>query len=131
VGVAVSNFEQTIASPLEILHRQDEAHDARRLNQLADEYEVVGIVVGLPMHVGGEEGQKAAEARRFGAWVGEATGRPVVFWDERYTTAIAEDMLGEAELTKAKRRKRLDKVAAQIMLQSYLDSAAGRRSGPR
>jgi putative Holliday junction resolvase len=82
----------------------------------------VGLLVGLPLHTGGEEGIKAKEARAFGQWLGEATGLPVEFWDERCTTAAAEDSLREAGLSHRKRKDRRDRVAAQIILQSYLDS---------
>ncbi|HMC88315.1 MAG TPA: Holliday junction resolvase RuvX, partial [Gemmataceae bacterium] len=77
---------------------------------------------GLPVHLSGHEGQKAQEARRFGKWLGETTGLPVIFWDERFTTVEAEQALLSAGLTKKRRQARRDRVAAQILLQSYLDA---------
>jgi putative Holliday junction resolvase len=71
----------------------------------------------------GEESQKSREARKFGQWVQERTGLPVVFFDERYTSAQAEAMLLDAELTKKRRKERLDKLAAQILLAAYLESS--------
>ena len=67
IGIAVSDDEQHIASPLENYTRSRDEVDAARLKSLAEEYRVVGLVVGLPIHTGGEEGQKAREARRFAA----------------------------------------------------------------
>jgi putative Holliday junction resolvase len=83
---------------------------------------VTGIVVGLPVHGSGQEGQKAREARQFGAWLRAITHLPVTYWDERFTTLEAERHLLDAGLTKKRRQARLDKVAAQILLQSYLDA---------
>ncbi|MFG0332557.1 MAG: Holliday junction resolvase RuvX [Maioricimonas sp. JB049] len=121
VGVAVSTPEQSIASPFDNYTRRGEKADARFLKEVADENRIVGVVVGLPRHTGGEEGTKAAEARVFGKWVGEVTGRPVCFWDERFTSAVAEDYLRDAGVPWHRRKERLDMLAAQIMLQSVLD----------
>jgi putative holliday junction resolvase len=122
VGVAVSDDEQRIASPLEIYTRSRPEADAVHLQNIAREYRIVGLIVGLPLHMGGEEGQKAREARRFGAWAVSATTLPLAFWDERLTSATAEEYLLSANLSRKKRKTRIDKVAAQIMLQSYLES---------
>ena len=122
VGIAISTFEQTIASPLETYTRCNDDVDARSLAELADEYRIAGLVVGLPVHMSGDEGKLAQEAREFGRWAAAATGRPVCFWDERFTSSIAEEYLQAADLTKKKRKARIDKLAAQIMLQSLLDS---------
>lgn len=122
VGLAVSDADRIIASPLETLNRRDAKADAEHFNRLIRAEQIVGLVVGLPLHTGGEEGIKAKEARAFGQWLGEATGLPVEFWDERCTTAAAEDSLREAGLSHRKRKDRRDRVAAQIILQSYLDS---------
>ena len=121
IGIALCDEEQRIASPLENYTRSRPAIDAQRLKALAGEYRAVGVVVGLPLHMGGEEGQKAREARRFGAWAASATSLPLAFWDERLTTAQAEEYLRAAQLSPKQRKQRLDKVAAQVMLQSYLE----------
>ena len=78
-------------------------------------------MLGLPIHLSGREGQKAQESRAFGAWLTTATGLSVIFWDERFTTTEAESSLWDAGLTHKKRKQRRDRVAAQILLQSYLD----------
>ncbi len=121
-GVAVSTPDQTIASPLENYTRRNEPEDAAFLKRLATEYQAVGLIVGLPVHMSGDEGTQAKEARAFGEWAGQVCGLPVVFWDERYSSAMAELYLQQAEVSPKKRKQRLDKVAAQVMLHTFLDS---------
>ena len=121
VGLAVSTPEQHIASPIETYTRRNATADAEYYRSVVHNYNIVGIVVGLPMHISGDEGGKAREARVFGESIRQATGLPVVFWDERYSSSIAEDYLLAAELTKKKRKAFIDQVAAQVFLQSYLE----------
>jgi putative Holliday junction resolvase len=78
----------------------------------------------------GGESQKSAEARAFGDWLGKITSVPVEYFDERFTSAEAERILGEAELTKKRRKARLDQLAAQIMLTAYLEAGAKGQSDP-
>jgi len=122
VGLALSNAEQTIATPHETYERRDQKQDERYLARQVQEYGVVGLVVGLPVHMSGDEGEKAREARAFGQWAAAATSRPVAFTDERYTTAQADEHLFAAQVSPKKRRGLRDMLAAQILLQSYLDS---------
>lgn len=121
VGVAVSTGDRTIASPVEVYQRRNELLDARYFKQLLPEYRPVGVVVGLPMHIAGNEGIKAHEARDFGSWLGKQLALPIAYWDERYTSVVAEEHLLAAHLTRKKRKARLDALAAQLILQSYLD----------
>ena len=79
-------------------------------------------VVGLPVHLDGRESAKSREARSFGQWLGQVTGVPVEFFDERFTTSEAEQLLLGAGLTGKRRKRRSDMVAAQIMLGAYLES---------
>ena len=122
VGFSVCDYTQFIATPLFNYTRQTPNLDAEQLLQLARENQAVGLVVGLPVHMSGDEGGKAAEARAFGSWASEITGLPVQYQDERYTSSIAEQHMLNAGLSKKKRRERLDKVAAQVLLQAFLDS---------
>lgn len=81
----------------------------------------------------GDESQKSREARAFGAWLAGATGLPVVFWDERHTSSLADDLMTAAGLKRDKRKAKVDRVAAQLILQAYLDAgcpADSGRSGP-
>lgn len=122
VGLALSNAEQTIATPLETYQRRDALQDERYFVEKVAEYGVVGLVVGLPVHMSGDEGEKAREARAFGEWVSATTQRPVSFTDERYTTALADEHLRAAHLSPKKRQALRDKLAAQILLQNFLES---------
>ncbi len=122
IGLALSNLDQTIATPHETYERRDEAQDARHIARTVQEYSVVGLVVGLPVHMSGDEGEKAREARAFGAWAAGATKLPVTFTDERYTTAQADEHLFVAQVSPKKRRALRDMLAAQILLQAFLDS---------
>ena len=122
IGVAISTPEQNIASPLENYDRRNKQLDGEFLAKIAEEYRVVGIVIGLPVHMSGDESEKSRQARNFGTWLGALTKLPVRYWDERYTSVIAELYLHEADLPKKKRKARMDMVAAQIMLQNYLES---------
>ncbi len=124
VGLAASDPETGIAFPLATYTRQGSERDARRFRDLVSAERIGRIVVGLPVHLKGNEGTKAAEARAFGGWLAQATGVPVVFWDERFTTVEAERLLLGAHLTNRRRKDRRDRVAAQIMLQSYIDAGA-------
>ena len=123
VGLAVSDPDRLIASPFETYARKDAKADAAYFQRVVASEKIVGLVVGLPLHTGGEEGIKAKEAREYGAWLTEATGLPVVFWDERCTTAAAEDALWGAGLSHKKRKERRDRVAAQLILQGFLENA--------
>ncbi len=122
VGLAVTEEEQRVAVPLETYNRRNREQDARYLTAVVRDHRIVGLVIGLPLHMGGEEGQKAGEARRFGAWAGNVAGLPIAFWDERLSTSQADEHLAAANLKPKKRKMLRDKIAAQIMLQSYLDS---------
>ncbi len=123
LGVAITDPDQRLASPLENYIRRGQAADAAWLTALVSRERIAGFVVGLPVHTSGDESAKSREARHFGQWVRELTGLPVVFFDERYTSAHAEALLLGAELTKKRRKERLDKLAAQILLTAYLESS--------
>lgn len=122
VGVAVSDSEQRYAAPLAAIARSSAKGDAVALGRLVGENAAVGLVVGLPVHMSGDEGGKAKQAREFGTWAGRATGLPVAYWDERHTSTIAEGRLLSAGMSEKKRKAKLDALAAQVMLQSYLDA---------
>ena len=131
IGVAVTDPEQRFASPLTNYTRRDQAADAAWLVQLATEERLVAFVVGLPVHTDGNESQKSIEARQFGKWLVELTSLPVRYFDERYTSTQAEALLQEAGFTSKRRKERLDKLAAQLMLTAYLESSrVGEGSAP-
>ncbi len=129
VGISVSTPDQSIASALDTLHRLQPAQDAKMLCNICKEYRIKGLVVGLPVHMSGDEGEKAKEARAFGEWASNATKLPLTFWDERFTTSMAHNHLREFKMSPAKRKQHLDKLAAQFMLQAFLDTE-DRKSAP-
>lgn len=122
IGVAISDPRRTMAFPLENYTRKSEAKDAEFFKRLAADERVVQFVVGLPLHMSGDLSEKAHEAIAFGRWLGELTGVPIDYYDERYTSVEAERYLIEAKLSRQKRKQKLDKVAAQILLSAYLES---------
>jgi putative holliday junction resolvase len=122
VGAALSDPGRTMAFPLEVYELRGPLPDARHYRELALENEVERIVVGLPLHTSGREGELAVRARAFGTWLVSVTALPVVYHDERYTTIEAERHLSDARVTSKKRKALRDKLAAQIMLQGYLDA---------
>lgn len=122
VGLAVSDPDRIIASPLDTYTRQNPDADAAHFRRVIAAERIVGLVVGLPLHADGQESDKSREARAFGDWLRTATGLPVVFGDERFTTALADDAFREANLSHKKRRDRRDRVAAQFILQAFLDA---------
>jgi putative Holliday junction resolvase len=122
IGLAITDADRIIASPLEIRERQGTDRDAAFFKGLIEREQVGGLVVGLPLHTTGREGTKAEESRAFGKWLSEATGLTVIFADERFSTAFAESALWAAGLTHKKRKARRDAVAAQVMLQAFLEA---------
>jgi putative holliday junction resolvase len=130
IGIAISDPDRTIASPLENYTRQGPEQDAKRFRRLVAEEQVSLFVVGLPVHLSGLESQKSLEARKFGKWLEEISGLPVVFFDERFTSAEAEQHLLGADMTRKKRKARLDKIAAQILLSAYLESHSHHSESP-
>jgi putative Holliday junction resolvase len=122
IGVAISNPEQTISMPLENYTLRKPDLDGAWLRQLARGYGVRGLVIGLPVHMSGDEGGKAKQAREFGQWVAEATSLPVAWWDERYSSSVADMRMDQAGVSKKRRKNHRDQLAAQVILQSFLDA---------
>lgn len=129
VGVAVSDMYQKYASPLFNHQRQGPEGDERFFRRLLPEYRPVGLVVGLPIHLSGDESPKSAEARRFARWLSRVLSLPCAFQDERFTSFQAEQLLLQAEFTRKKRKERMDKLAAQILLQAFLDARQPKDTG--
>ena len=122
VGLALSDPLGITAQPLSVVSNTSPGALLEELAHVISEREVTHIVVGLPLKLDGTEGDAASEVRKFVNGLAERFGLPVGLWDERMTTAQAERAMIDADLSRAQRKKRRDKVAAQIMLQSYLDA---------
>lgn len=119
--MAVSDELGITAQGLETLDCANEEKDLERIVNLAANYQAQEIVVGLPYNMDGSEGVQAQKIREFMRRIGEATEVPVTAWDERLSTVAAERTLLEADMSRARRRKVVDKLAAVLILQGYLD----------
>ena len=124
IGVAVSDFMRIIANPRETYIRKNEDADIEYFIQLAKKEEADTFVVGLPINMDGTEGPRVELCRAFGEKLREKSGLTVDYQDERLTTVSAERMLIEANVRRDKRKQVIDKVAATIILESYLNRIA-------
>ncbi len=124
IGIATADLEVGIASPFETYTRRGPALDAEYFRTLAKEERFVKFVVGLPVHLSGYDSQKSQEVRKFGEWLTQLTNLPVEYFDERFTSLEAEQILHQANFTKKRRKARIDQLAAQIMLTAYLEAGA-------
>ena len=123
IGIAVSDFTGTVASPLSVLQRsRSRRHDHDAIAKVARDEEVEAIVVGLPLNMDGSHGPAARSAAAEAADIATVTGMPVHLQDERLTTVTAERALREANMRAEDRRGVVDKVAAAVLLQTWLDA---------
>ena len=128
IGVAVSDRDRMIASPIELIRRTRFTDDAKRLFELMQDRGAQAIVVGLPVNMDGSEGPRCQSARAFGRHLLKLRELPIAFWDERLSTAAVQRMLtSEADLTRARRHELVDKAAAAYILQGALDRLAAVR----
>lgn len=122
IGVALSDSAGSLATPYEVLARSgSREHDHGRIGALAEEAGAECLVVGLPLSLDGSVGAAAQAARDEAEELGRATGLPVELWDERLTTVTADRDLLALDMKAPARRRVVDKVAASIMLQAWLD----------
>lgn len=121
LGLALSDVLRTVASPLETIRRRKFSLDAARLLELATEHRIGGFVIGLPANLDGSEGPRAQSTRAFARNLANLTPLPMLFWDERLSTAAAERTLIEADASRKRRGEVIDKLAATIILQTALD----------
>lgn len=122
IGLAVSDPTGLLSQPVKTIRRMDIEHDMEAVKQAIGEYDVGRIVIGLPKNMNGSIGPQSEKILQFVELLKEATGMEVVLWDERLTTVAAERALLEADLSRKKRKKVIDSVAASIILQGYLES---------
>lgn len=122
IGIAISDITRRIASPIETIARKKFTEDAKRLLAFAAERQAGLFVLGLPLNMDGSEGPRVQSTRAFARNLGKLTSLPIVFWDERLSTAAVERMLIDADTSRARRAEIVDKLAAAYILQSALDS---------
>ncbi|MBC8049895.1 MAG: Holliday junction resolvase RuvX [Chitinophagales bacterium] len=121
IGVAVSDVNRTIASPLETIKRTKFKMDAARLMELAQREAACAIILGLPVNLDGSEGPRAQATRAFARNIAAEGAPPIAFWDERLSTAAVERAMIEADLSRKRRAVLVDKLAAAFILQGALD----------
>lgn len=123
-GIAISDESRTIAFPRETLECPRPEQAAAAVARIAAAERVAGIVVGWPVNMNGSEGPRTERTRLFMDEVARRTDIPLFRWDERLSTKIAEDALIAAGTRRERRKQVVDKLAAQVILQGYLDNAA-------
>ena len=121
LGLALSDVTRTIASPLLTIKRTKFKADAAQLMETCRAHDVAGLVLGLPVNLDGSEGPRAQSTRALARNLGALTSIPILFWDERLSTAAAERTLLEADASRRRRGEVIDKMAAAIILQGALD----------
>ena len=122
IGLALSDELGVTAQGLETLQRTNIREDLARLAKLVSDHDVTLILMGNPLHMSGHEGRGTEHARDFSARLQAATGLPVQLWDERLTTVQAQRVLRQSGISIEKRAKAVDRLAAVILLESFLDS---------
>ena len=122
IGVALSDLLMITAQGVETYKRVDEKADIEYFCDMMDKYGVDTLVVGLPKNMNGTLGEQAEKVQEFAEKLKEASGRRLVYWDERLTTKSAHKTLLEAHMSPKKRKAVVDKIAAIYILQGYMDS---------
>lgn len=121
IGLALSDVERRIATPLVTIRRTKFSKDAAWLISLMNEFDAAALVIGLPLNMDGSEGPSAQSVRAFARNFGPLSRRPCVFWDERLSTAAVNRSLISNDVSRAKRAEVIDKMAAAFILQGALD----------
>jgi putative holliday junction resolvase len=124
IGIAVSDPLGITAQGLETLQRKDKRHDLAELERVIRDYQVREIVVGLPLRMSGAEGTQSGKMQGFAKELRKRFGLPVHLWDERLTSAEANRLLRETDLSIEKRARAVDRMAAVLILQAWMESRA-------
>ena len=125
IGLAISDVERRLASPLRTLARGAFATDAETLTAIFSEFGVVGIILGLPLDLNGRDNPRAQSTRAFGRNLSMRTSLPIALWDERFSTAAVTRSLIASDVSRARRKQVVDKMAAAYILQGALDRLGG------
>ncbi len=121
IGIAVSDPGLSVASARTTIRRTRFSKDVVELSEIARQEDTAAFVLGLPLNMDGSEGPRVQATRAFVRNLGQKTGIPVVYWDERLSTVAAERAMLEADLSRRKRAAKVDQVAASLILQGFLD----------
>lgn len=122
IGIAVSDALGITAQGLDTLHRRNKKHDMAHLKRVINDYSVKEIVIGLPLRMSGAEGTQAEKIRAFAEDLRKRFGLPIHFWDERLTSVEANRLLRETDLSIEKRGKAVDRMAAILILQGWMEN---------
>ena len=125
IGLAISDVERRIASPLRTLQRGDFQKDADALVSIFAEFDVGGVILGLPLDLEGRMGPRAQSARAFARNLSTRTDLAIAYWDERFSTAAVTRSLIASDVSRARRAEVVDRMAAAYILQGALDRLAG------
>jgi putative Holliday junction resolvase len=121
IGVAISDELGWTAQGLEVIERNKQSYDLERIRNIVEQYGVTEIVVGLPKNMNATIGPRGEICIEFAQTLEHTLNIPVSLWDERLTTVAAQRILLEADVSRKKRKKVIDKMAASLILQGYLD----------
>lgn len=121
LGIAVSDPLYITAQSVEVITRTNIKEDLRRIKDIVEEYKISKIIIGLPLNMNGSKGASAENAEKFGKVLRKEIPVNVEFLDERLTTAQGEKILLAADVSREKRKKHIDKISAQLILQNYME----------
>jgi len=127
IGIALSDVTRSVATPFDTIRRSKFAADAKTIREVVEQNQVGGLVIGLPINLDGSEGPRAQSTRAFARNLAAHVEVPIVFWDERLSTAAVERHLIEADVTRKRRAEVVDRMAAAYILQGALERL---RRGP-
>jgi putative holliday junction resolvase len=125
IGLAISDVERRLASPLKTLSRGAFQKDADALIAIFAKFEIAGVILGLPLDLGGREGPRAQSTRAFARNLSKRTELPIAYWDERFSTAAVTRALIANDVSRGRRAQIIDKMAAAYILQGALDRLSG------
>ena len=120
-GLAISDASETLVSPHSVIETANEEELLRRISDVLDAEEIDAVVVGLPVNMDGTEGDRSRKVRQFVSVLQERTDKPVHLHDERLSSFEADYLVGDLELTRKKKKKRLDAIAAAAILRSFFE----------
>jgi len=127
-GLAISDASETLVSPHSVIETANEEELLRRISDVLDAEEIDAVVVGLPVNMDGTEGGRVRQVRQFVLTLQQRTNKPVHLHDERLSSFEAEHLAGDLELTRKKKKKRLDAIAAAAILRSFFEQKKGTKS---
>lgn len=122
IGIAISDPLKIIAQPLTFVKRKSIEEDINKIKNIINEYAVEEVLFGLPLRTNGEEGIEVEKVKEFAKILNKNVNIKINFWDERWTTKQAEEVLTLFDTSRKKKKKNIDRISAAIILQSYLDN---------